>query len=256
VTTITVVTKPIGGFWMREGYRIPIGKVPLVERFISQEAATSTPITEIPVSALITSPSDGMVVKARSKVEMRGIAWDGGHVIRSVEISADEGKTWAEATLGEDLGVFAFRPWSYDLLLEARGKLSICARAGQSSTHLSSMGSSSSTSIFKRYCQWSKGDGTLCLTLQTCATYAVSYRAIRAAFAGAESRADDRSYNSSRSKLRPENVAFHTDGSGYETVECLPGWAERSARWLVPGDAAIIEPAFRGLCKPPTIHLP
>jgi hypothetical protein len=129
VTTVTAVIKPFGGFWMREGYRIPVGQVPLAERFISQETATSTPITEIPVNALITSPTDGMRVRAGRKLEISGFAWDGGYGIRSVEISADEGKTWAEATLGEDLGVFAFRPWSYDFLPKARGKLSLCARA-------------------------------------------------------------------------------------------------------------------------------
>jgi DMSO/TMAO reductase YedYZ molybdopterin-dependent catalytic subunit len=75
--TITAVTKPFGGYWMREGYRIPVGKVPLIERFISQETATSTPITEIPVNALITSPTDRTRVKASSKVEIRGMAWDG-----------------------------------------------------------------------------------------------------------------------------------------------------------------------------------
>jgi hypothetical protein len=62
-------------------------------------------------------------------LEISGFAWDGDYGIRSVEISADDGKTWAEAILGEDLGVFAFRPWSYDFLPKARGKLSLGARA-------------------------------------------------------------------------------------------------------------------------------
>jgi DMSO/TMAO reductase YedYZ molybdopterin-dependent catalytic subunit len=36
VTTITAVIKPFDGFWMKTAYRIPVGKFPLVERFISQ----------------------------------------------------------------------------------------------------------------------------------------------------------------------------------------------------------------------------
>jgi len=37
-----------------------------------------------------------------------GIAWDGGYGISMVEISADGGKSWMEAALGEDLGKYAF----------------------------------------------------------------------------------------------------------------------------------------------------
>jgi DMSO/TMAO reductase YedYZ molybdopterin-dependent catalytic subunit len=129
VTAITAVIKPFGGYWMREAYRIPVRRVPLIERFSSQETATSTPVTEIPVNSLITSPTDGTRVKAGRQVEIKGLAWDGGYGIRSVEISADSGKTWTEARLGDDLGVFAFRPWSYDFLPKAHGKLSLWARA-------------------------------------------------------------------------------------------------------------------------------
>jgi hypothetical protein len=32
-----------------------------------------------------------------------------------VQVSTDGGKTWGSATLGQDLGRFALRPWSFDL---------------------------------------------------------------------------------------------------------------------------------------------
>ena len=63
--TINALTKPLGGFWMNPAYRIPVGKFPVVARFITQEDATSTPITEIVVNSLITSHRDGAKVKAR-----------------------------------------------------------------------------------------------------------------------------------------------------------------------------------------------
>jgi DMSO/TMAO reductase YedYZ molybdopterin-dependent catalytic subunit len=129
ISGITAVTKPFDGFWMKTAYRIPVGKFPLVERFISQETATNTPVTEMVVNSLITDPNDGTRVKAGSQTAISGIAWDGGYGIRSVEISANDGKTWAEARLGEDLGKFAFRPWSYDFVPKVRGKLSLTARA-------------------------------------------------------------------------------------------------------------------------------
>src|ERR1700730_16715295 len=74
-------------------------------------------------------PNDGTRVKAGSQTAISGIAWDGGYGIRSVEISADNGETWATARLGEDLGKFAFRPWNYDFAPKVRGKLSLTARA-------------------------------------------------------------------------------------------------------------------------------
>ena len=93
LTTINVLTKPQGGFWMKPAYRIPVGKFPVVARFITQEDATSTPITEIVVNSLITSHRDGAKVK-RGKVTVSGLAWDGGYGIRAVQVSTDGGKTW------------------------------------------------------------------------------------------------------------------------------------------------------------------
>jgi Oxidoreductase molybdopterin binding domain/Mo-co oxidoreductase dimerisation domain len=129
ITSITAVTKPFDGYWMKTAYRIPVGKFPSVARFISQETATNTPITEIAVNSLITSPSDGARIKAGRRTAVSGIAWDGGYGIQSVEVSADNGKSWSEARLGEDLGNYAFRPWSYEFIPKRRGKLSLTARA-------------------------------------------------------------------------------------------------------------------------------
>ncbi|MGH6830154.1 MAG: molybdopterin-dependent oxidoreductase, partial [Methylocella sp.] len=129
VTKISAVTKPFDGFWMKTGYRIPVGKFPLVQRFISQETAANTPITEMVVNSLISSPNDGARVEAGRKSAISGIAWDGGYGMSAIEVSADGGKSWTQAELGEDPGKFAFRPWRYDFMPKARGKLSLTARA-------------------------------------------------------------------------------------------------------------------------------
>lgn len=112
--SITALTKPQGGFWMTPAYRIPLGLFPVVSRFTSQETATNTPITEIVVNSLITSHADGANVKT-GKITMSGLAWDGGYGITAVDVSADGGKTWSAAALGDDLGRYAFRPWSFAL---------------------------------------------------------------------------------------------------------------------------------------------
>jgi len=114
LVNVNVLTKPQGGFWMKPAYRIPVGKFPVVARFITQEDAASTPITEIVVNSLITSHRDGDKIK-RGKVTIGGLAWDGGYGINKVEVSTDGGKTWSTATLGQDLGRYAFRPWSFVL---------------------------------------------------------------------------------------------------------------------------------------------
>ncbi len=120
-------TKPQGGFWMKPAYRLPVGKFPIRDRFITQEDEASTPITEIVVNSLITSHRDGAKVKA-GKVTVAGMAWDGGYGIRTVEVSTDGGKTWSAAQLGEDLGKYAFRPWSFELNAK-RGKSSVMVNA-------------------------------------------------------------------------------------------------------------------------------
>jgi DMSO/TMAO reductase YedYZ molybdopterin-dependent catalytic subunit len=124
---INVMTRPQGGFWMNPAYRIPVGEFPAVVRFMTQETATTAPITEMVVNSLITSHADGAEVKAGT-ITMRGLAWDGGYGIRAVEASTDGGQSWSAATLGDDLGRFAFRPWSFDLTVRS-GKNTVTVNA-------------------------------------------------------------------------------------------------------------------------------
>jgi DMSO/TMAO reductase YedYZ molybdopterin-dependent catalytic subunit len=125
IVSINAVTKPESNFWMNPAYRIPLGKFPVVSRFVSQETAVNTPITEMVVNSLITSHADGAKVKAGATVG--GIAWDGGYGVTSVDVSTDRGKSWQQAALGDDLGKFAFRTWSFPL--KGKGKITVMARA-------------------------------------------------------------------------------------------------------------------------------
>jgi DMSO/TMAO reductase YedYZ molybdopterin-dependent catalytic subunit len=129
VTSIKAVTKPESGFWMNPAYRIPLGKFPIVARFTSQETAVNTPITEMVVNSLITSPANDAKVKAGAPVTIGGIAWDGGYGINAVEVSDNGGKSWSAAALGEDLGRYAFRTFSFSFTPKAKGKQTVTARA-------------------------------------------------------------------------------------------------------------------------------
>src|SRR5665213_334271 len=114
INKIDALTQPFKSFWMNPAYRIPVGIFPIAARFTSQEYAPNTPITEMVVNSLITSHRDGAKIKV-GKVSVSGMAWDGGYGIRTVQVSSDGGKTWSTAALGEDLGRFALRPWSFEI---------------------------------------------------------------------------------------------------------------------------------------------
>lgn len=129
VTEINALTAPQGGFWMAAAYRIPLGKFPLIDHFITQETDKNTPITEMVVNSLITNLRDGDSIPLGKPLEVHGIAWDGGYGIAEVDVSVDGGKTWQVATLGEDLGRFAWRQWSFAFTPKAKGEVRVMARA-------------------------------------------------------------------------------------------------------------------------------
>jgi DMSO/TMAO reductase YedYZ molybdopterin-dependent catalytic subunit len=129
VTSIQAVSKPFTGFWMEKAYRIPKGKFPIVDRFISQETEANTPITEMVVNSLITNLDDGAQLPAGKAMVVRGIAWDGGYGIRMVDVSVDGGQTWRAAELGPDLGRFSWRQWSYAIASPVKGTYTIMAKA-------------------------------------------------------------------------------------------------------------------------------
>ena len=141
VVSIRALKEPLKNFWVNTAYRIPKGKFPLVDRFVSQESETTTPITEMVVNSLVTNLEDGQRFAAGRPVVVKGIAWDGGYGIRRVEVSLDEGRSWQAAELGADLGRFSFRPWQYMFTPRARGHSSVMARASnaQGSTQVSEL---------------------------------------------------------------------------------------------------------------------
>jgi hypothetical protein len=128
VVNIRVLAQPLAGFWMAKAYRIPKGKFATVDRFTSQETPENTPITEIVVNSLVTNVTEGQKLKAGAPLVVKGIAWDAGFGIRSVDVSVDGGRSWESAELGADSGRYSFRPWQY-VFKPARGKYVVSARA-------------------------------------------------------------------------------------------------------------------------------
>jgi sulfane dehydrogenase subunit SoxC len=70
------------------------------------------------VKSVITSPSGGQKMKGPGLYQVSGLAWSGFGKIRRVDVSADGGKSWAEAALTEPVlskALVRFRmPWRWD----------------------------------------------------------------------------------------------------------------------------------------------
>ncbi len=129
LTSIDAIDKPLVNFWVNTAYRVPKGKFAFTDRFLTQESDTSTPITEMVVNSLITNIKDGQRIGIGQDADVRGIAWDAGYGIRSVDVSSDGGRTWYAAELGQDLGRFSFRTWSYRFRPAKAGDYPVMARA-------------------------------------------------------------------------------------------------------------------------------
>lgn len=129
VVSIQALAQPFKGFWMASAYRIPKGKFPLVDRFLTQETEVNTPITEMMVNSLITNVRSGQRFPLSRPVEVKGIAWDAGYGIRLVEVSTDAGQSWRAAELGKDFGRYSWRQWSYRFKAPKKGNYTVMARA-------------------------------------------------------------------------------------------------------------------------------
>ena len=132
--TITVLDKPYDGFWMQTAYRIPDTPNACIPP--GTAPGKTVPISRMNVRSFITSHASGEAVTAGKPLTVRGIAFDGGDGIASVEFSSDGGSSWRTAKLGEDLGKFSFREWSLEVTPAGKGradwKVRAVNRTGQS----------------------------------------------------------------------------------------------------------------------------
>jgi DMSO/TMAO reductase YedYZ molybdopterin-dependent catalytic subunit len=132
LSEINVVTAEYDGYWMKTAYRIPDNDCACVAPGAKPDK--TRPITRFNVRSFVTSHKHGAAVPAGKPVALRGIAFDGGNGIAQVEVSADDGATWRQARLGEELGRYSFREWRLDLSLAAgtrRIKVRASSRTGE-----------------------------------------------------------------------------------------------------------------------------
>ncbi|MCJ2131413.1 molybdopterin-dependent oxidoreductase [Methylobacterium sp. E-045] len=126
LNAITLIDTVFEKFWMKPAYRIPANACACTEPGGKMPAET-VPINTFNVRSFVTSLADGSRIRAGT-MPLRGIAFDGGSGIKDVVVSTDDGKSWVPASLGTDLGRFAFRQWSLNVDL-AEGRHAIRVRA-------------------------------------------------------------------------------------------------------------------------------
>jgi DMSO/TMAO reductase YedYZ molybdopterin-dependent catalytic subunit len=107
---ITVLDTPLDNFWMSTAYRVPDNDCACVPAGTASQK--TRPISRLNVRSFVTSLADGARVRASRELVLKGIAFDGGSGIGAVELSVDAGATWTGASLGADLGKYAFRAWT------------------------------------------------------------------------------------------------------------------------------------------------
>lgn len=128
---LRILDKPDENFWMKTGYLIPdTPRGHTTPEEIAKGTVRRVPIGRIPVRSFLVTPDGSGKLLPGVPVALKGIAFSGRDRVAQVEWSADGGKTWLPAKLGEDLGRHSFRtfraewtpqrPGSYELAVRAR----------------------------------------------------------------------------------------------------------------------------------------
>lgn len=126
ISDIQVLDKPFDGYWVKSAYRIP--KTGQVDK-PGALAKETVPINRLLVRSFFVTPKENSAVALGQATMLDGIAFDGGSGIKTVEVSSDAGKTWSNASLGEDHGPYSFRRWRYSWTPQQAGDYRLVVRA-------------------------------------------------------------------------------------------------------------------------------
>ena len=121
--SITVTDRPFEGFQQAAAYH-----------YRTIDGDPGEPVTRMLPRALMVPPGVPQFIPRTRIVEpsvqrVEGRAWSGRGAIVSVDFSADGGKTWSAAELGEAVSPYAWRPWSVDWDATRPGEYELCVRA-------------------------------------------------------------------------------------------------------------------------------
>ena len=130
LASIRVLEKPDENFWMKAAYRIPdTPRGTTSPEAVKAGSVKTVPIGRMPVRSFIITPEPDEKVPAGLPNTLRGIAFSGYGRVSKVEVSSDDGRSWAAARLGEDLGAYSFRTWEFAWTPGRRGMHTLAVRA-------------------------------------------------------------------------------------------------------------------------------
>ena len=124
LTRIDVLDEPFSGYQQAQSYRLR-----------RHEDEVGDPLSRMFPRSLMVPPGRPEFFTRERIVDgpcvLAGRAWSGRGEIVSVEVSADGGESWNDAELGEQVGRWAWRGWSYRWEPEP-GSYELCCRARDS----------------------------------------------------------------------------------------------------------------------------
>lgn len=106
----------------------PEGNTYLELRKNTAGAVEAGPLPRIRVKSVITLPADRAVLR-RGRVEVRGLAWSGSARVSTVQLSADGGARWKDATLDNAGTAFDWTLWRASVELHQMGPVELVCRA-------------------------------------------------------------------------------------------------------------------------------
>lgn len=136
-------------YFMNSGYRLPDNKCLCVAPGTTAEK--TRPISTLPVRSFITSVEAGGILPTGRKHVLKGIAFDKGTGIKSIDVSTDGGGTWRVASLGEDLGKYSFRQWSLPVTFSQKGEAVLMVRASSNGGDVQPMTGSWNPGGYRRW---------------------------------------------------------------------------------------------------------
>jgi DMSO/TMAO reductase YedYZ molybdopterin-dependent catalytic subunit len=124
--TIEALTEPFQGYQQAVAYR-----------YSQSRGEPGEPVTRMRVRSLMIPPgipdfATRTRLVRRGPVELRGRAWSGQGPITRVEVSADGGRTWADAVVDAPAGAHVWQSWRYAWPADAWGIHELCCRATDS----------------------------------------------------------------------------------------------------------------------------
>src|SRR5260370_31445475 len=128
VHDIEVLDKPADNFWTSEASLVPDNDFANVHP--GEKGFKQVPINTMLPRSFFTNVRANATLRPGQPTLVRGIAFGGVHALQQVQFSADGGKTWAAAKLGQDYGRYSFRQWQTAGSLPPPGKQVFMVRSG------------------------------------------------------------------------------------------------------------------------------